>query len=124
MELTSFATLFGAVCLEATGQVCFKLATRRASAAVPGRSGVAFVRVLMGSRWLVAGIVAYLFELLLWLAALTVMPLSVAYPLLATSYCVVVIASRVFLKEKLHARSLFAIALVTLGAALISLPNG
>jgi|ERR1022692_1570182 multidrug transporter EmrE-like cation transporter len=120
MGFSATGALIAAVCFEAMGQICFKLSAARAAATTAGHSGLAFAYAVMRSGWVVAGIIAYVFELFLWLAALRTLPLSLAYPLLTTSYCVVAIGSHFVLKESLSGRTVFGIALITIGAALLS----
>ena len=121
MGFSAVGALIAAVCFEAMGQICFKLSEARAAAAAAGRSGFAFACAVMKSGWIVAGIIAYVFELFLWLAALRTLPLSLAYPLLTTSYCVVAIGSHFVLKERLSRRTAFGIALIMVGAGILSL---
>ena len=117
--IAAYGIVLAAVAFEVTGQICFKqsagsrLGSGRDSA--PGRFWIA----VASSGWTYAGICAYGVELFLWIAALHVVPLSEAFPLLSLSYCGVAIASRVFLNERISARNAAGIVLVTLGAACI-----
>jgi undecaprenyl phosphate-alpha-L-ara4N flippase subunit ArnE len=57
-----------------------------------------------------------------WFAALTLAPLSVAFPFMALSYCGVVLASRTVLHERVSARRWFATLAVAGGVALVCWP--
>jgi multidrug transporter EmrE-like cation transporter len=120
MGFSAAGVLIAAVCFEAMGQICFKLSAARAAAAAAGRSSFAFAYAVTRSGWVVAGIIAYIFELVLWLVTLRTLPLSLAYPLLTASFCVVAIGSHFVLKERLSGRNMVGIALITVGATLLS----
>jgi multidrug transporter EmrE-like cation transporter len=120
MGFSGVGALIAAVCFEAIGQICFKLSAARAATAAVGRSSFAFAYAVTRNGWVVAGIIAYIFELLFWLTALRTLPLSLAYPLLTASFCVVAIGSHFVLKERLNGRAMFGIALITVGVTLLS----
>ena len=122
--MNPYALILSAVACEVLGQLCLKRGA--ASHASPERSaGVLgpWTDVLR-NRWTYAGIAAYGVELLLWIAALHSLPLSLAFPLLSLSYCGVAIASRVFLGERISARSWVGIALITLGTMFVMNAKG
>jgi uncharacterized membrane protein len=58
--------------------------------------------------------------MLFGVAALSLAPLSIVFPLFSLSYCGVAIAGRLFLGEKLEIRAQAGIMLITLGAAMVS----
>ena len=74
----------------------------------------------MRSRWIALGVVIYVLEFVFWYAALTLAPLSLAVPFAALSYCGVVLASRLILREHISARRWAATAVVAAGVALVS----
>jgi drug/metabolite transporter (DMT)-like permease len=118
-----FALLAATVLCDVVGQVCFKLGVGHDAEGVKRRSGIAgFVLDLVGSPWIVAGLATYVVEFIVWFAALSLAPLSVAFPFMALSYCGVVIASRAILKERVSARRWLATITVAGGVALVCWP--
>src|SRR5947209_13089712 len=76
-----FALLFATVLCDVAGQVCFKLGVgHEAPGTRPARRVGRFLGDLIGSRWIVAGVAVYVVEFIVWFAALTLAPLSVAFP--------------------------------------------
>jgi multidrug transporter EmrE-like cation transporter len=123
MVINAFVLIIAAIGLEVLGQLCFKRGASSADIALAGPNVLAYWRAILCDRWVVTGIAAYAVEIVVGVAALSLAPLSVVYPLLNLSYCGVAVGSHLFLGEALGARSVVAILLITLGAALVSWPN-
>lgn len=117
------ALLLGTVACDVVGQVCFKLGVGHDTAPVPAGGLRGFFGGLLVSPWIVAGIGVYVVEITLWFAALSMAKLSVAYPFMALSYCGVVIASRVILRERVSLRRWLATGAVAFGVALACWPG-
>jgi len=113
--------MLGSVVCDVIGQVCFKLGVGHDHDDVRGK--LAFVSAIARSPWIVAGVLTYAIEFVLWYAALTIAPLSVAFPIAALSYCGVVIASRLILAERVSPRRWAGTIAVALGVAIISWPQ-
>jgi drug/metabolite transporter (DMT)-like permease len=122
-QSTMFALLMATVLCDVCGQVCFKLGVGHDNSRGMQRAGVTgFVLDLVGSPWVVAGLLIYVAEFIVWFAALSLAPLSVAFPFMALSYCGVVIASRWILKERVSPRRWLGTIAVAGGVALVCLP--
>jgi drug/metabolite transporter (DMT)-like permease len=123
----AFLLLIATVACDIVGQVCFKFGVGHddgvaVADAKPARSGVvAFLADLVGSPWIVAGVLVYAVEFVVWFAALTRLPLSEAFPFNALAYCGVVLASRYLLHEKVSTRRWLGTLLVAFGVTLIFL---
>jgi undecaprenyl phosphate-alpha-L-ara4N flippase subunit ArnE len=123
IQWNMYALLLATVLCDVCGQVCFKLGVGHEdthAASRPGASG--FVLDLFGSPWVVAGLLIYVVEFIVWFAALSLAPLSVAFPFMALSYCGVVVASRWILKERVSLRRWLGTVAVAGGVALVCLP--
>lgn len=117
-----FALLFGSVLCDVGGQVCFKLGVG-ADHDAAGASGVAaFALRTLRSPWVVAGLIVYAIEFAIWFAALSLAPLSVAFPFAALSYCGVVVASRFILHERVSRQRWFGTLAIAGGVALVCWP--
>jgi undecaprenyl phosphate-alpha-L-ara4N flippase subunit ArnE len=123
MELKAFSLIMTGVVFEVLGQVAFK----RGAAVVVRVSGergvLRYWRDLMLDRWIQLGVAVQVVALLLWIAALSFVPLSIAFPLASLSYCGAAIGGHYWLGEKLGHRSGVAIALITVGVALVCWPQ-
>ena len=121
--MLTFALLIVTVLCDVAGQVCFKLGVGHDPHGLqPARGAGGFLAALAASRWIVAGIGVYVVEFVAWFAALSVAPLSVAYPFMALSYCGVVLASRVVLHERVSMRRWLGTVAVACGATLVCWP--
>lgn len=103
------------VIVDTSGQLAFK-ASALASAEY---SGIAHWRHMMQRRWFWIGIGCYVFEFVLWLAFLTLVPLSVAVMLGSFNIVVIMIAGRLWFKESLTKWRLIGIMLIALGTAVV-----
>ena len=123
MEQTAFAVIMVAVVLEVLGQVAFKRGSMGAVRASHSAGALRYWRNLLRESWIQLGIAAHVVGLLFWIAALNLVPLSVAFPLGSLSYCGVAIAGHYWLGEKIGHRAVAAIAMITIGAALVGWPR-
>ena len=119
----ALALLLGTVLCDVGGQVCFKLGVGHETESAPVQGMRTFFAGLLGSPWIVAGLLIYVVEFTLWFAALSMTKLSVAYPFMALSYCGVVIASRYALGERVSKRRWLATFAVAFGVALVCWPG-
>jgi drug/metabolite transporter (DMT)-like permease len=120
--MLTFALLLATVMCDVAGQVCFKLGVGH-NRIRDKRTGIAgFLLELIGSPWVVAGLLIYVVEFTVWFAALTLAPLSVAFPFMALSYCGVVLASRWILNEPVSMRRWLGTVAVVCGVVLVCWP--
>ena len=114
-----FALLIASVVCDVLGQVCFKLGVGH-DEGTPSTQGIAaFALQTLGSPWVVTGLLVYSAEFVVWFAALSLAPLSVAFPFAALSYCGVVVASRYVLHERVSTRRWLGTVAVAAGVALV-----
>jgi drug/metabolite transporter (DMT)-like permease len=102
--------------LDVMGQFALKLGVYHVD---DSAAGIRFWQALFSQPWLLLGVAAFAVEFILWLAVLSVVDLSIAYPLVSLSYCGVLIVSRVVLGEKISPRRWTGCGLITMGAALV-----
>ena len=117
-----YALLLGTVLCEVCGQVCFKLGVGHEAGPEPFAGIRGFLLGLVRSPWIVAGMLVYVVEFVIWFAALSLTPLSVAFPFMALSYCGVVLASRFILGERVSRRRWLGTFAVAAGVALVCWP--
>ena len=105
------------------GQVAFKLGSATVVKASGEQGVLRYWGGMLMDPWIQAGVAAHAVELVMWVAALKLAPLSLAFPLVSLSYCGVAVASHFLLGERIGARSALAIAMVSVGAALVAWPT-
>lgn len=120
--LLMFALLLASVVCDVAGQVCFKLGVGDADPSVRGDGIATFALRTLRSPWVVSGLLIYAVEFVVWFAALSLAPLSVAFPFAALSYCGVVLASRYLLHEHVSALRWFGTVAIAAGVALACWP--
>jgi len=119
-----FLLWLGNIICDTIGQLAFKAAAAEPEAAGADGAGesaglAAYWRglLLKPSLWL--GIIAYIAEFLLWLAFLTMVPLSEGVLLGSVNIIIIMILGRLLFHEKLTPLRVAGIGLVALGVAVV-----
>jgi drug/metabolite transporter (DMT)-like permease len=103
------------VVLDTGGQLAFKAAATDAAAG----DGLARWLYMARRPWLWLGIGCYVIEFLVWIAFLSLLPLSQAILLGSINIVAVMVAGRLLFGEKLTRLRMAGILLVTLGVAIV-----
>ena len=105
------------ILLDTFGQLSFK-----AAAAGPDLGdGLARWKAMAARPWIWCGISAYVGEFLVWLAFLSLVPLSEGVLLGTVNVVILMIAGRVLFRERLTHWRLAGMALVAVGVALVGI---
>jgi drug/metabolite transporter (DMT)-like permease len=114
--MTATATLIWLlkIVADTVGQLSFK-----AAANVSEESWLSHWRAMLSDKWMWAGITSYVFEFFLWLAMLSLVPLSLAVLLASFNILTITLGGRLLFKEKLTPRRCVAITLIAIGVALV-----
>lgn len=105
------------VLVDSGGQLAFK-----AAASEPGhRNGTERWRFMLAKPWLWVGIACYVAEFLVWLAFLSLVPLSDGVLLGSINIVAIMILGRVLFREKLAPMRVAGIVLVSVGVAIVGL---
>ncbi len=105
------------VLVDSGGQLAFK-----AAASEPGhRDGTERWRFMLARPWLWVGIACYVAEFLVWLAFLSLVPLSDGVLLGSINIVAIMILGRVLFREKLAPMRVAGIVLVSIGVAIVGL---
>jgi drug/metabolite transporter (DMT)-like permease len=99
MTVASLTLLLFSVISAATGQVILKHGMQVASARAAHDGGSLALRAAT-SPWVLLGLVVFAVSAVAWLATLSRVPLSVAYPFNALGYVVILTVSVVILHER------------------------
>lgn len=103
------------VVLDTVGQLAFKAAAGDPAAG----DGLARWKYMAVRPWIWLGIGSYVFEFLIWIAFLSLLPLSEAILLGSINIVAIMIAGRFLFGEKLTPLRLTGIVLVTLGVVIV-----
>ncbi len=109
-QLFAIFLIVCATTIEAGGQLCFK---KKSTRSADGD---------LGSRmWLASGIVCMAIEAVVWTIVLKNMNVSIAYPMGSLSFVMVLLLSRIFLKERVQKDRWIGVALILCGTVLLGL---
>src|ERR1700735_4679905 len=122
LTIASVGLLLFAVVSAATGQVMLKHGMQVATARAAHSGGSLALRAAT-SPWVLLGLVVFGISAVVWLAALSRVPLSVAYPFNALGYLVILIASIFLLHEKANVMTWVGSLLVVSGLLIVVLPK-
>ncbi|TKI04479.1 EamA family transporter [Martelella alba] len=117
-QLTVFLWILN-VLIDTLGQLAFKAA---ASSAAP-YAGRAHWRHMLAGKWIWIGIFSYVFEFVLWLAFLSLVPLSVGVMLGSINIVAIMVAGRLWFKEKISKWRLIGILLVACGVLIVGIES-
>jgi drug/metabolite transporter (DMT)-like permease len=114
--MTAQATLIWLlkIVADTIGQLSFK-----AAANIEEDHWLAHWKAMMSDKWMWAGIGSYFVEFFLWLALLSLVPLSLAVLLASFNILTITLGGRLIFKEKLTPRRCLAISLIAVGVALV-----
>ena len=117
MTWLTWCLLLGGVLLNAAAQLLLKAATRQSGELVADSGRISWVAVMqvLGAVPLWVGLACYGVSVVVWLGALSRVPVSVAYPMLSIGYVVNAFAAAVLFGEALSLGKLAGIAMICAG---------
>ena len=110
MSLFSFSFILVGVLLNAAAQLLLKAGTN----AMPLGMRLALEPHILG------GLACYVVSVVVWVVALSRVPVSIAYPMLSIGYVVNAIAARYLLGETLTPMRLVGIGIIVLGVFIVA----
>jgi len=110
MSLFSFSFILAGVLLNAAAQLLLKAGTN----AMPLGVRLALEPHILG------GLACYVVSVVVWVVALSRVPVSIAYPMLSIGYVVNAIAARYLLGETLTPMRLAGIGIIVLGVFIVA----
>ncbi len=121
MNFVSFSLILTGVLLNAAAQLLLKAGTNRVGAfefslanIVPIGKAVALQPLILG------GLACYGISVVVWIMALSRVPVSMAYPMLSIGYVINAVAAWYLFGESLAAQKLIGIAFICLGVWLVA----
>lgn len=120
MNASMFLLVLTSVSLNALAQVVLRKGMLTAGALPPLSQFVALGLALLGNVWLWLGMLCYAASIGLWLAVLSKVPVSVAYPMLSIGYIIATVLGVLYLGESVGIARFAGILLICGGVVLIS----
>lgn len=121
MTLTTFAMILTGVLLNAAAQLLLKAGTN-ATGVIGAAQGSWLPQIINVALqpYIVGGLACYVVSVAIWIAALSRVPVSVAYPMLSIGYVVNCFAAYFLFGEALTATKLGGILVIIAGVWLVS----
>lgn len=121
MTSVSFFLILSGVLLNAVAQLLLKVGANHLGHFDFTWDNLVPMAWKMATQWSIfAGLVCYALSVVVWIMALTRVPVSQAYPLLSIGYVVTALIAWAFLGESLGSMRLGGIAVILLGVYLVA----
>ena len=121
MNLISFGLIFTGVMLNAAAQILMKTGTNAIGHFAFSWENVLPIGWKLATEWhIVTALFCYALSVVVWILALSRVPVSIAFPLLSMAYIVTAVAAWYLLGEPLSMTKLVGIGVIILGVIIIS----
>jgi len=121
MSMVSFILIFIGVMLNAAAQILMKTGTNAVGHFEFSMGNVLPIGLKLATEWhIAAALFCYALSVVVWILALSRVPVSIAFPLLSMAYIVTAVAAWYLLGEPLSMTKLVGIGVIILGVIIIS----
>ncbi len=121
MNRISFSLILIGVLLNAAAQLLLKSGATRVGAFEFSLDNIFPIGLKLASQWpILAGLTCYAVSVVVWVMALSRVPVSVAYPMLSIGYIVNAFAAYWLFGESLSAQKLVGIGVIIIGVWLVA----
>ena len=121
MTPLTFSLLMAGVLLNAAAQLLLKAGTNRVGEFAFSIDNVVPIGTrLVSSPFILGGLACYVVSVVVWILALSRVPVSVAYPMLSVGYIVNALAAWALFGESLAAQKLVGIGFIVVGVYLVA----
>lgn len=121
MSLVSFILIFVGVMLNAAAQILMKAGTNAVGYFEFSMENILPIGLKLATEWhIAAALFCYALSVVVWVLALSRVPVSIAFPLLSMAYIVTAVAAWYLLGEPLSMTKLVGIGVIILGVIIIS----
>ncbi|NOU00574.1 MAG: EamA family transporter [Gallionella sp.] len=121
MSLISFALIFTGVMLNATAQILMKAGTNAIGYFDFNMENIVPIGWKLATEWhIVAALFCYALSVVIWILALSRVPVSIAFPMLSMAYVVNAVAAWYLLGEAFNPTKLIGMGVIILGVIIIS----
>ena len=121
MNLISFSLIFAGVMLNAAAQILMKAGTNAVGHFEFNTGNILPIGMKLATEWhIVTALFCYALSVVIWILALSRVPVSIAFPMLSMAYIVNAIAAWYFLGEAFNPTKAAGIGVIILGVIIIS----
>ena len=121
MNATSFSLILLGVLLNAGAQLLLKAGTNNIGQFEFSLANIVPIGLKVATQWpIIAGLACYVISVVVWILALSRVPVSVAYPMLSIGYVVNAFAAYFLFGESLGAQKLIGIGFILVGIFLVA----
>jgi len=121
MNLVSFTLIFTGVMLNAAAQILMKAGTNAIGHFEFSAANILPIGIKLASDWhIIVALSCYVVSVMVWILALSRVPVSIAFPMLSMAYVVNAIAAWYLLGEDFSPTKLAGMAVIILGVVIIS----
>jgi multidrug transporter EmrE-like cation transporter len=121
LNLVSFSLILTGVLLNAAAQLLLKAGTTRIGEFQFSLENIVPIGIKIATQWpIIGGLACYGISVVVWIMALSRVPVSLAYPMLSIGYIVNAFAAWWLFGESLTAQKLIGIAVIIVGVWLVA----
>jgi len=121
MNLISFGLIFTGVMLNAAAQILMKAGTNSIGYFEFSMENVLPIGLKLATEWhIVVALFCYALSVVIWVLALSRVPVSIAFPMLSMAYVVNAVAAWYLLGEAFNPTKLVGMGIIILGVIVIS----
>ena len=121
MNLVSFALIFTGVMLNAAAQILMKAGTNAIGHFEFSAANILPIGIKLATDWhIIVALSCYVVSVIVWILALSRVPVSIAFPMLSMAYVVNAIAAWYLLGEDFSPTKLAGMAVIIFGVVIIS----
>jgi drug/metabolite transporter (DMT)-like permease len=121
MNIVSFALIFTGVMLNAAAQILMKSGTNAIGHFEFSMENILPIGLKLATEWhIIVALCCYALSVVIWILALSRVPVSIAFPMLSMAYVVNAIAAWYLLGEAFNPTKLVGMGIIILGVIVIS----
>jgi multidrug transporter EmrE-like cation transporter len=121
MNLVSFALIFTGVMLNAAAQILMKAGTNAVGHFEFTTGNILPIGIKLATEWhIITALFCYALSVVIWILALSRVPVSIAFPMLSMAYIVNAVAAWYLLGEDFSPTKAVGIGVIILGVIIIS----
>lgn len=121
MNLLNFSLIFAGVMLNAAAQILMKAGTNAVGHFEFSMANVMPIGWKLATEWhIVTALFCYGISVIVWILALSRVPVSIAFPMLSMAYVVNAVAAKYLLGEDFNATKLLGMGVIIIGVIIIS----
>jgi drug/metabolite transporter (DMT)-like permease len=121
VSLVSFCLIFTGVMLNAAAQILMKAGTNAVGHFEFSAANILPIGWRLATEWhIVAALFCYALSVVIWILALSRVPVSIAFPMLSMAYVVNAVAAWYLLGEAFNPTKLVGMGVIILGVIIIS----